>query len=214
MALINCPNCQSIISNKAQKCPHCGKVFKKKRRAEKLLLALLLVLMLAVTGWVIVKQNLPEDYIWMPLDRTIEQKDLFSHLSEEQIDMIEEYIPMVVKWYNNMDVSGNVVPDMNYIGGDINELGNQIFDTVKPTDDFLQDPDYTLSEEWQEWKAVYTEMQPCSNIHIAVLETYFDTEFTLELDLFEDDVDSYRVIDEETWKEIGDAIRTAIDFYY
>lgn len=214
MALINCPNCQSIISNKAPKCLHCGTVFKKKRRLRKILLVLLLVLVLAVVGGVIVKQNLPEDYIWMPLDRTIERKDSFSHLSDEQIVMIEEYIPMAVKWYNNMDVSGNVAPDMNYIGGDINELGNQIFDTVKPTDNFLQDPDYTLSEEWQEWKVVYTEMQPCSNIHIAVLETYFDTEYTLELDLFEDDVDSYRIIDEETWKEIGDAIRTAIDFYY
>ena len=198
MALINCPNCQSIISNKAQKCPHCGTVFKKKRWAKKLLLVLLSVLILAVAGGVIVKQNLSEDYIWMPFDRTIERKDTFSHLSDEQIDMIEEYIPMVVEWYNDIDISEDIPYD--FIDEDVLAIGEKLFAMSEQI----------LNKDSLVGDTVFAELKPCVMIPFWVY-TLFES-YTFQYN--EDGTISYVTIDEETWKEIGDAIRTAIDFYY
>ena len=203
MALKNCPNCDAIISDKSKKCPHCGIQLKKKRSTWKVPMIAGIVVVIC-SGFLVFKQNVHENHIWMPFNKTIERKESISHLSDEQIKMIEKYIPIVVKWYNDIDISEDIPYD--FIDEKVLEMGEQILESA------TSGVDTTMMEMQEDQKTIFKELEPCSKIPYWVLRTYMEATSTMEFG--EDGTISYITIEEEAWKEIGDAIKTAIDFYY
>jgi hypothetical protein len=115
MALINCPECEKEISDKAKECPHCGYNVEQKRLSLKMTKKLKFILLSIITVSIIVGGT----YYYFSNQLSLEEKIAIDNVKDlkqmlKDSDSLKLNQDVLVIWYTDKDGHNDFYTYINY----------------------------------------------------------------------------------------------------
>ncbi|MBD5463229.1 MAG: hypothetical protein HDR24_09275 [Lachnospiraceae bacterium] len=147
-----------------------------------------------------------EYYISPPKDNDFNTESV-SHLQEADINLIRNYIPEIVKWYNSIDISKP--QSINFVTDEIQNMGNSLF-TSDAFQIYLNNFISGISSSEEE-KEKYEQIKSVNSIYgqVSIIMMTNNIEVSLSADQ-----EMTINIEEDSWVELGNSIKNAIEYYY
>lgn len=213
MESIKCPECGKEVSRKVINCPNCGYPFKiqKSEMANKYLIFKIVgaagaIIIATIIYFVCFCNNFKSEYyIAPPKDNNFNMESV-SMLEEADIALIKEYIPQVIKWYNSIDISE--AQSLDFVTDEIDDIGQRLFSN-KSYQDYINI--FATEVDALEDKERFEQLRVVNAIYGQIAGIMMTN--NIDYSLTEDTVPTI-TIDKDSWIELGDNIKKAIDYYY
>ena len=168
---------------------------------KRMLIAKCLVIALLLAGC----SKKSEYYLEKPKDNKFNMESV-SGLQNSDVELIKEYIPKVIEWYNLIDISKE--QSIDFVTDEINTLGHELYESPIWTT-YLDN--FTHGDVTEDDEEKFQQIYKVNTIPGKIAEIMMTTEMNFDL-LGESD--TTMMISEEQWVELGKCIKEAIDYYY
>lgn len=147
-----------------------------------------------------------EYYIDPPKDSDFNPNSVAA-LPDSDIDLIREFIPKAIEWYNSVDISEP--QSLDFVTEEINDLGIDLANNELYLNSLSSVSSGTplTDEEREDFKQISTVNAIYGQIAGVIMTN--DMQFD-----FVEDTETTIQIEKESWVELGDKIKEAIQFYY
>lgn len=137
--------------------------------------------------------------------------DSVNELSDTDIELIKEFIPKVIEWYNSIDISKPL--SIDFVTDDINTKGKALFES-DAWNVYLSN--FTIGKEnSEEEKTKFNQISSVNAIYGEIASIMMTNNITYTLySSTGEKIDPTITIDEDNWIELGNEIRKAIEYYY
>lgn len=142
-------------------------------------------------------------YYISPLKNYEITDDRFDILGDENIETIQEFIPVAINWYNSIDINEEQNMD-NFIDEKISEMGPELIQDNEIIQEFNESG---ATKRVDEFELLWPASQIYSDIVYILMTSENHTGISPQ-------TDTMITIKEEDWTNLGDAINYAIDIYY
>lgn len=213
MESIKCPKCGKEVSRKAINCPNCGYPFKiqkleiaNKNLIFKIVGAAGVIIIAAIIYFVCFSNNFKSEYyIAPPKDNNFNMESV-SMLEDPDIALIKEYIPQVVKWYNSIDISE--VQSLDFVTDEIDDIGQRLFSN-ESYQNYINI--FATEVDALEDKERFEQLRVVNAIYGQIAGIMMTN--NIDYSLTEDTIPTI-TIDKDSWMELGENIKKAIEYYY
>ena len=142
-------------------------------------------------------------YYISPLKNYEIKDDRFDILGNENIETIQEFIPVAINWYNSIDINEEQDID-DFVDERINKIGPKLIQDNEIIQEFNESD---ATKYIDEFELLWPASQIYSDISFIVMTSESHAGINPH-------TDTMITIKEEDWIDLGDAINHAIDVYY
>lgn len=128
-------------------------------------------------------------------------------LSDSDVELIKEFIPEVINWYNSIDITEPL--PLDFVSDDVDNLGKKLCENKE----FLIMSDLkNINEVSKEEKERYSQISPVIHVYGQILGILVTSDY--EFVLAGKQRDPTITVKEKDWVELGNDIKKFIDYYY
>ena len=168
---------------------------------KKILVAICLVITLFISGC----SSRSEYYIEQPKENKFSMESV-SELQNSDIELIKEFLPKVIEWYNTIDISKE--QSIEFVADEIDDLGHKLYESPSWTS-YLNS--FATGNETEDDKEKFEQISKVNVIYGKIAGIIMTSEMNVTLS---EKSDITMMISEEKWIELGDCIKEAIEYYY
>ena len=171
------------------------------RAMKKMLVTVCLMVAFLISGC----SSKSEYYIEKPNENKFNMESV-SELQDSDVGLIKEFLPKVTEWYNTIDISKE--QSINFVADEIDDLGHKLCESPIWTS-YLNN--FASESVTEDDKQKFQQIEKANAIYGKIAEIMMTAKMNVTLS---EESDMTMTISEDTWIELGDCIREAIDYYY
>lgn len=168
---------------------------------KKILVAICLVITLFISGC----SSRSEYYIEEPKDNKFSMESV-SELQYSDVELIKEFLPKVIEWYNTIDISKE--QSIEFVTDEIDDLGHKLYESPS-WKSYLNS--FGTGSETEDDKEKFEQISKANAIYGKICGIIITSEVNVTLS---EKSDIIMIISQEKWIDLGDCIKEAIDYYY